>query len=114
MGTFYEQTARGDALGALATAASFSALWAIGSAWSNAIRAISLQLFPHETMDIVLAEVSAAIVTTFLGLAIALTISRSWKCCSSCCTINYNEEKQQHRGTIRHVTPRSQTIVSRT
>lgn len=107
MTDFYEQTARGDALGALSTAASFSALWAIGSAWSTAVRAISLQLFPHETMDIVVAEILAAAITTFVGLAIALVSARAW---SRCCVrpgVVVTADSQPS------ATPRSQTIAIR-
>ncbi|OUU49683.1 MAG: hypothetical protein CBC12_07610 [Candidatus Puniceispirillum sp. TMED52] len=113
MTNFYEQTARGDALGAISTAASFSALWAIGSAWSNAIRAISLELFPHATMDIVLAEVMAATITTLLGLGVAFTVARSWRrCCTSSCKSRTQFVTEQS-GPMTNTTPRLQTIVNR-
>lgn len=81
MTTFHEQAARGDAVGALQAAASYAALWAIGSAWSTAIRAISLELFPHATMEVVVAELSAATITTLLAMGLALLASRSTRCC---------------------------------
>lgn len=111
MSNFYEQTARGDALGALSTAASFSALWAIGSAWSTAIRAISLELFPHETMDIVVAEMAAASTTTILGLVVALAIARSCKCRSSNCYANHTPHLATTEQPGSNATPRLQTIV---
>ena len=83
MTTFHEQTQRGDAFGALASAASFSALWAIGAAWSTAIRAISLELFPHASLDVVFAELVAALITTGVGISIALLLARSCRLCRS-------------------------------
>ena len=70
MSDFETHAFSGNAYGAVRTAMTFTMLWAIGSSWSTAIRAIAIELVPHETMNIVLAELSAASVTTFLAFAI--------------------------------------------
>lgn len=105
MTTFHEQAARGDAVGALQAAASYAALWAIGSAWSTAIRAIALELFPHATMEVVAAELSAATITTLLGMGLALLASRSTRCCET----RHSDDAL----TAPPATRRSQTLASR-
>ena len=78
---FYEIAARGDAIGALKSGAVFGALWAIGTAWSTAIRQISVMIFPSDTMDAVIAELLAATTTTVIGITIAMVAARKWGCC---------------------------------
>ena len=76
--SFEERAARGDALGTLRIAAINGALWAIGTAWSNAVREVTRALLPDDTMDIVLAEVVAALITTVIGVGLALFVARKW------------------------------------
>ena len=74
--TFEERAVRGDAGGALRSAAIYGALWAIGSSWSTAIREIARLVLPEDTMDAVLAELAAAGIVTVVGLGIALLVGR--------------------------------------
>ena len=74
--SFEERAVRGDAGGALRAAAIYGALWAIGSSWSTAIRAIALLILPSDTMEAVIAELAAAGVVTVLGLGTALLVGR--------------------------------------
>ena len=74
MPEFHDHLANGDALGALRSATTFAALWSIGTAWTTATRAIALLLLPHETMDLVWAEILAASITTVLGIGTAFVV----------------------------------------
>ena len=76
--SFEERASRGDAFGTLRVAAVNGALWSIGTAWSNAIREVTRALLPDDTMDIVLAEVVAALITTVIGVGLALFVARKW------------------------------------
>lgn len=82
-GDFYQVASRGRPLEALRSAAVFAALWAIGTAWSTAIREIAVLVFPHSDMDAVLAELVAAAITTVIALAVSLVAAHDWKCFSS-------------------------------
>jgi hypothetical protein len=110
MSTFDEYTSRGDTWGALRSAATFSALWAIGASWSTAIRAIALELFPHESMDVVWVELAAAGTTTVFGLTISFIMTR----CATRCYMSAREKEGVSHRDIKHVpntTPRSQTFA---
>ena len=74
--TFEERAVRGDAGGALRSAAIYGALWAIGSSWSTAIREIARLVLPEDTMDAVLAELAAAGFVTVVGLGVAMLVGR--------------------------------------
>lgn len=76
--SFVDRAAQGDACGALKQATVYGALWAIGSSWSTAIRAIALQLFPHDDMEVVWAELAAAGMVTAIGLTLSLVVARAW------------------------------------
>jgi len=56
------------------------ALWAVGSSWSTAIRAVTLQIVPNDSYDVVLGEIVAASVTTLLSVAASYAVMRR-KCC---------------------------------
>jgi hypothetical protein len=78
MSTFSEYAARGNALGALRSSILTGTLWAIGIAWANAIREITRAVLPQDTLDVVLAELLAAGITTLLGVGVALLTARQW------------------------------------
>jgi len=56
------------------------ALWAIGSSWSTAIRAVTLQIVPNDSKDVVFGEIAAATVTTLLSMAASYAVMRR-RCC---------------------------------
>jgi hypothetical protein len=90
---FHDQASRGEVIEALKVATSYTSLWAIGTAWSTAIRAIVLQLFPHDDMDVVLAELSAAALTTCLALGVAIVVARPcFRCGVSSCMIPESQD----------------------
>ena len=76
--SFQDHVARGDAASALRSAAVYGSLWAIGAAWSSAIREITRAVFPGEGMDAAFAEAVAAGISTVFGLAIAF--AAAWPC----------------------------------
>ena len=78
MSTFSAYAARGNAVGALRSSILTGTLWAIGIAWANAIREITRALLPEDTLDVVLAELLAAGITTLMGVAVALLTARKW------------------------------------
>jgi hypothetical protein len=72
MSTFADAALQGNPLGVLRMALVNGALWACGIAWSNAIRGVTTALLPADTMDVVLAELLAAVITTVFGVGVAL------------------------------------------
>ena len=82
--TYEENIARANVRGALTSAAATGTLWAIGLSWSNAIRGITLAIFPTDERDVILGELVAALTTTFLGIAVAFTVVRSCNTCTRC------------------------------
>lgn len=98
MDAFHNQAARGDLVGVFKIATTASILWAIGTAWSTAVRSITLELFPHDTMDVVAAELAAASITTGLGIIVSLLVTRSW--CSECAMLE-KEEVERRRPQAR-------------
>lgn len=81
--SFAERATQGDALGTIRYGVVNGALWAIGIAWSNAIRETMRVLLPADVMDVVVAEVTAATLTTLLGAGVALIATRKQWCYSS-------------------------------
>lgn len=71
---FSSSIIQGDLFGAIRFATINGALWAIGSSWSNAIRETTRALLPNDTIDVVLAEMMAATLTTVLGITIAICV----------------------------------------
>lgn len=76
--SFQDRAINGDFIGVVKMATINGALWAIGSSWSNSIREISRLLFPEDTLDAVLAEVIATVITTCIGIGVALLAGRTW------------------------------------
>lgn len=70
--SFEEHAANGNALGAFRLAVVYGALWSIGSAWSNAIREVTLVMLPDETHEIVLGELLAVGIVTVLGVGVSM------------------------------------------
>lgn len=65
----YEESAiHGNWMGMLRFAVVNGALWAIGTSWSTAIRAVTLQMLPDDSQDVVLGELAAASITTVLSV----------------------------------------------
>ena len=75
--SFLQHAEKGRALDAFREAIVFGALFAIGSAWSTAIREITVFLVPDDTS--VLAELGAALITTVLGVAASVLVAQ--RCC---------------------------------
>ena len=82
--TYEENIARANVRGALTSAAATGTLWAIGLSWSNAIRGITLAIFPADARDVVVGELVAAAITTALGVAVAFVVVRSCNSCTKC------------------------------
>ena len=80
---FYDLARRGHAFGALKSATVTASLWAIGSAWSVAIRAIVLEVLPNDQMERVIAELAAAGITSVFGVTIAILAAKRWNCCDN-------------------------------
>jgi hypothetical protein len=70
--SFQDHAERGDALGAARLAIAYGALWAIGSSWSIAIREVTLLMLPDDTMDVVIAELLAAGIVTFISVNVSV------------------------------------------
>jgi len=68
------------------------ALWAVGSSWSTAIRAVTLQIVPNEAQNVVLGELAAATITTFLSVAVSYAVMRR-----ECCRRRPEEEEEESR-----------------
>ena len=56
------------------------ALWAVGTSWSTAIRAVTLQIVPRDSRDVVLGEIAAASVTTVLSVVVSYAVMRRGCC----------------------------------
>ena len=76
--SYADHASRGNALGALRMALINGALWASAISWSNAIHEVTRTVLPEGTMNVVLAELLAASITTFFGVTISLLVARRW------------------------------------
>ena len=81
--SFADEARSGDAWGAVRAGLVNGALWAIALSWSRSIREITLALLPQDTADVVFGELLAAVVTTALGVGVAIVAARN-DCQSSC------------------------------
>lgn len=81
--SFAERATQGDALGTIRYGVVTGALWSIGIAWSNAIRETMRVLLPEDDMDVVVAELLAATLTTLLATGVALIATRRQWCSAS-------------------------------
>ena len=78
--SYAESATEGNWVGMLRFAVLNGALWAVGSSWSTAIRAVTLQIVPNDAQDVVFGELTAATVTTFLSVTVSYAVMRR-KCC---------------------------------
>ena len=81
MSSYAESAVNGNWTGMVRYAILNGSLWAVGSAWSTAIRAIVLEIVPQDATDIVLGELLAAASTTVLAVVVSFLAMR--KCCES-------------------------------
>ena len=80
MQTYTDSARRGEVFETVRYALLNGSLWAVGSAWSVSIRAVVLELLPSGRVDIVVGELLAAMLTTILGVGIAILVARDWRC----------------------------------
>ena len=78
---FHESAEKGDLVNSFRIAFVYGALWAIGSSWSLAIRAVVVSMVSGGPNKLVLAEMGAAAITTVVGVGIAVLATRP-------CTMN--------------------------
>jgi hypothetical protein len=94
----YAQSATdGNWVGMLRFAVLNGALWAVGTSWSTAIRAVTLQIVPKDSQDVVFGEIAAATVTTLLSVAVSYAVMRR-KCCGR--RPREEEGEESRRGSI--------------
>ena len=74
--TFIESAQRGEVLNTTRYAVLNGSLWAVGIAWSTAIRSVVITLVPDDARDVVLGELLAASITTFLAVGISILVSK--------------------------------------
>jgi hypothetical protein len=73
----YEQSAvHGNWMGMIQFAVVNGALWAIGTSWSTAIRAVTLQMLPDDSEDVVIGELAAVGITTTLSVLVSYVVMR--------------------------------------
>jgi len=89
MSSYIESARRGEVVNATRYAILNGSLWAIGLAWSTAIRSIVITLIPSDTLDLVLGELLAAVITTALAIGLAISMS----CCSTLVRASPPEEE---------------------
>lgn len=81
--SYVESATAGNFLDMLRFAVLNGALWAVGTSWSTAIRAVTLQIVPDDSRDVVFGELAAASVTTILSVVVSYTVMRRG-CCTAC------------------------------
>ena len=101
--SYHENIENANVRGALTSAAATGTLWAIAISWSNAIRGITLAIFPVDQGDVILGEVVAALATTVLGVSVATLLARSCKTCNKCTEVSIQEESKPSSSTVRVV-----------
>jgi len=85
--SYAESATNGNLVGMARFAVLNGALWAVGSSWSTAIRAVTLQILPDDSRDVVLGEIAAATVTTLLSVLVSFAVMRT-----ACCTRRDEED----------------------
>ena len=81
--SYAESATNGNVIGMVRFAILNGALWAVGISWSTAIRAVTLQIVPDDSQDVVLGELAAATITTVLAVAASYAVMRN-ECCQWC------------------------------
>ena len=77
--SFHQNAAQEDVLNTVRSALIYGALWAIGSAWSTAIRGVAVSLLPPDSSNSIWAELGAATLVTVFGVFISVLASYNWK-----------------------------------
>tara|TARA_B110001450_G_scaffold18786_1_gene17232 strand:+ start:11253 stop:11570 length:318 start_codon:yes stop_codon:yes gene_type:complete len=78
--SYAESATDGNLMGMLRFAVLNGALWAVGSSWSTAIRAVMLQIVPRNSQDVVVGEILAAMVTTVASIAVSYAVMQKGCC----------------------------------
>lgn len=78
--SYAESATAGNWVDMLRFAVLNGALWAVGTSWSTAIRAVTLQIVPSDSRDVVLGEIAAATVTTVLSVVVSYAVMRRGCC----------------------------------
>ena len=93
--SYAESASEGNWVGMLRFAVLNGALWAVGTSWSTAIRAVTLQIIPNDSRDVVFGEIAAASITTLLSVAVSYAVMRR-----NCCRRAQEEDEEEtHRGS---------------
>jgi len=72
--SYEESVIRGNWVDMFRFAALNGTLWAVGTAWSTSIRAVTLTLIPDDDVDVVVGEIAAASLTTIFSVVIIYLI----------------------------------------
>ena len=102
MTSYQEAAQRGDPVGVVRQAVLFSALWAIGSSWSIAIREMVTSILPSD--NVVGAELAAASVTTLLSLTVTCLVTA--RCCFTSSSEPSLEDRAERTQTTSRPPPR--------
>lgn len=78
--SYAESATAGNFVDMLRFAILNGALWAVGTSWSTAIRAVTLQVVPGDSRDVVLGEIAAASVTTVISVVVSYAVMRRGCC----------------------------------
>lgn len=103
--SYAESATEGNLVGMLRFAVLNGALWAVGTSWSTAIRAVTLQIVPNDAQDVVFGEIAAATVTTLLSVAVSYAVMRR-----RCCRRRSDGEETQCDATVATSRPRPSRI----
>lgn len=98
--TYAESAAEGNWVEMLRFAVLNGALWAVGTSWSTAIRAVTLQIVPNGARDVVFGELAAATVTTVVSVSVSYAVMRR-----RCCRRRPGEEEETPRTVARPFPP---------
>ena len=91
--SYAESATDGNVIGMLRFAILNGALWAVGISWSTAIRAVTLQIVPSESRDVVFGELVAASITTVLAVAASYAVMRN-DCCGCVCSTRRRSQEE--------------------
>lgn len=103
--SYTESATEGNWLGMLRFAVLNGALWAVGTSWSTAIRAVTLQIVPNDTQDVVFGEIAAATVTTLISVVVSYAVMRR-----RCCRRRSDTEDPPLDATVATPRPRASRI----
>ena len=104
--SYAESATDGNLIGMLRFAMLNGALWAVGTSWSTAIRAVTLQIVPNDAQDVVFGEIAAATVTTFFSVAVSYAVMRR-ECCRRRPKAEEEAEEMRRGSTVARPHPSS-------